>query len=132
VGIDRIRTPWWTQAVVDALKRGERPDMATTMSAGLLDELVAQHDDLRVCDALVDMPTARRQRGIADALVLRTVAVLPFLETASFTGAAGQLFGDPAILLRLDWSPLQTRFGDNERHRHAGDRCVESLSCSID
>jgi hypothetical protein len=60
-------------------------------------------------------------------LLLRTVAVLPFLETASFTGAAGQLFADPAILLNLAWSPLQIRIGDNKRHRNADARCRESL-----
>lgn len=60
-------------AVVDALKRGKRPDMATTMSAGPLDKLVALHDELGVFDAPISgylmrrrttRSTTRRPRGV--------------------------------------------------------------------
>ena len=40
---------WYRQdraAVLAALRRGERPDLATTMACGPLDELVALHDEL--------------------------------------------------------------------------------------
>ena len=33
-------------AVAEALRRGERPDLATTMASGPLDELVALHQEL--------------------------------------------------------------------------------------
>lgn len=118
------------EAVVAALKRGERPDMATTMSSGPLDDLVALHDELGVFDALDGLPTSRKREGLEDGLLLRTTAVLPFLETSSFTGAAGQLFGEPALLLHLGWSPLQLWIGDNERHRNPFGRCSESFPCS--
>jgi hypothetical protein len=117
------------EAVVAALKRGERPDMATTMSSGPLDDLVALHDELGMFDALDDLPISRQRRGIEDALLLRTTAVLPFLDIPSLSGAAGQLFKDPAILLHLGWSPLQIWIGDNERHRSPHGRCAESLPC---
>jgi hypothetical protein len=32
-------------AVAEALRRGERPDLATTMASGSLDELVALHQE---------------------------------------------------------------------------------------
>lgn len=118
------------EAVVAALKSGERPDMATTMASGPVDDLVALHDELGVFSALDDLPTSRLRGGIDDALLLRTTAVLPFLETASLSGAAGQLFGDPAILLRLGWSPFQIQMGDNQRHRCPDGRRPESLPCS--
>ena len=35
-------------AVTEALRRGERPDLATTMASGPLDELVALHEELRI------------------------------------------------------------------------------------
>ena len=36
------------QAVIDALRRGERPDMATTMASGPLDDLVGLHEELGI------------------------------------------------------------------------------------
>lgn len=46
------------EAVIEALKRGERPDMATTMASGPLDDLIALHDELGVFDALDNLPTS--------------------------------------------------------------------------
>lgn len=117
------------QVVEDALRRGVRPDLVTTMSSGPLDELVALYDELGNFDALQGLPNSRCRGGIDDDLLIRTAAVLPFLPTASLTGAAGQLFGEPAMLLRLGWSPLQIQMGDNERHRHPSGRLGESLPC---
>jgi hypothetical protein len=62
-------------------------------------------------------------------LLLRTAAVLPFLPPPALDSAARQLFGEPAILLHLGWSPLQIRIGDNERHRSPQGRQPESLPC---
>src|SRR5260221_1831911 len=36
------------EAVAEALRRGERPDLATTMASGPLDELVALHRELGI------------------------------------------------------------------------------------
>jgi len=117
------------EAVEAALRRGVRPDMATVMASVPLDELVALHDELGIFAALQGMPNTRQRGGLDDDLLLRTAAVLPFLPTAALSGAAAQLFGEPAILLQLGWSPLQIQMGDNERHRHPSGRRAESLPC---
>lgn len=120
------------KAVVGALQKGQRPDMATTMSSGPLDELVALHDELGVFESLDAVLCRRKRRGVEDKLLLRTVATLPFIAASSLSGAAGQLFGEPAILLHLGWSPLQLSIGDNERHRHPAGRLETSLPCHPD
>jgi len=120
------------EQVVAALRRGERPDMATTMASGPLDELVSLHEKLGIFDALDALTTNRQRSGIEDRLLLRTLAALPFVEQGSLSGATGQLFGEPAVLLHLGWSPLQIEIGDNERHRHPDGRRVESLPCHVD
>jgi len=130
--MDRV---WYRQdqdQVIAALGRGESPDMVTTTASQQVDELVALHEQLGVFDALDKVPTERRRCGIDDGLLLRTLATLPFLEAGSLSGAAGQLFGEPAVLLHLGWSPLQIALGDNDRHRHPDTRQVESLPCHPD
>jgi len=110
------------EAVLAALRRGERPDMATTMACGPLDELLALHEELgnfSVCD---EFEVARERAGIADGLLLRTLASLPFVTEPSLSGAAGALFREPALLLQLGWPPVQIREGDNRRHRHPAGR----------
>ena len=112
---------WYRQdraVVVAALQRGERPDLATTMACGPLDELVALHEELGILAALDEVVTQRQRAGLADDLLLRTLATLPFLAEASLGGAAGALVREPAILLHLGWAPAQIRAGDNGRHRH--------------
>lgn len=59
--------------VAEALQRGERPDMATTMDSGSLDDLVALHDELGVFEVLDNLPVDRRRRDIEDRLLLRTL-----------------------------------------------------------
>jgi hypothetical protein len=130
-----MRLQWYRQdreAVLAALARGERPDMATTLSAGVVDELVALHEELGVLPALGDLPTTRERRGVPDALLLRTLATLPFVAGASLSGATETLFKEPAILLRLGWAPVHLREGTNDRHRHPGGRQPESLPCHPD
>ena len=58
-----------TQGVLDALGRGERPFMATTMGSGPLDELLALHIELGVFDALDELPVVRQRAGIADPMM---------------------------------------------------------------
>lgn len=120
------------EGVIAALESGRRADMVTTMSSGPLDELVALHDELGVYDTLDSVECVRKRDGVPDKLLLRTAATLPFIEGSSLSGAAGQLFGEPAILLHLGWSPLQISIGDNERHRHPEGRRETSLPCHPD
>ena len=126
---------WFRQdkpAVLDALRRGQRPLMATTMAAGPVDELVALHIELGTFDALDALPVARQRDGIADPLLLRTLATLPFLPEPALDPAAKLLFQEPALLLRLGWAPAQIQAGDNQRHRHPQGRQPGSLPCHPD
>jgi hypothetical protein len=119
-------------AVLEALRRGQRPLMATTMACGPLDELVALHIELGIFDTLDAVPVARERSGIADPLLLRTLATLPFLPEPGLDPAAQRLFHEPALLLRLGWAPAQIQAGDNQRHRHPEGRQAESLPCHPD
>lgn len=120
------------QAVFDALRRGERPDLATTLACGPVDELLALHDELGILRAVDTLHVQRQRAGLPDRLLLRTLATLPFLRDASLQGAAGALFREPAVLLQLGWAPAQIREGDNDRHRHPDGRQPESLPCHPD
>jgi hypothetical protein len=119
-------------AVLDALRKGQRPDWATTMACGPLDELVALHDELGIFRLLDKLPAQRERAGLPDHLLLRTLATLPFLSEPSLDAASGALFREPAILLQLGWAPAQIRDGDNDRHRHPDGRQPESLPCHPD
>jgi hypothetical protein len=119
-------------AVVEALRRGERPDLATTMASGPLDELVALHQELGIFAILDELEVQRARAGVADELLLRTLATLPFVEQAALSGASEVLFREPAVLLQLGWAPVQIRQGSNRRHRHPLGRQEESLPCHPD
>src|SRR5947207_5515969 len=119
-------------AVAEALRRGERPDLATTMASGPLDELVGLHEELGILRILDELEVQRTRTGIPDELLLRTVATLPFVEQASLSGATEVLFREPAVLLQLGWAPVQIRSGSNGRHRHPDGRQEESLPCHPD
>src|SRR2546429_7979266 len=120
------------EAVAAALQRGERPDLATTMASGPLDELVALHQELGIFAILDEVEAQRKRAGVPDELLLRTLATLPFVEQASLSGAAEVLFREPAVLLQLGWAPVQIRSGSNGRHRHPQGRQEESLPCHPD
>ena len=47
-------------AVAEALRRDERPDLATTMASGPLDELVALHEELGIF-AIVEQLEVKRK-----------------------------------------------------------------------
>src|SRR5258706_3009321 len=119
-------------AVAEALREGERPDLATTMASGPLDELVALHQELGIFAILDELEVQRTRAGVPDELLLRTLATLPFVEQASLSGAAEVLFREPAVLLQLGWAPVQIRSGSNGRHRHPEGRQEESLPCHPD
>jgi hypothetical protein len=130
-----MKRVWYRQdreAVLAALRRGERPDLATTTACGPLDELVALHDELGLFRLLDHLPVCRDRAGLPDSLLLRTLATLPFLAEPSLAAAAGALFREPAVLLQLGWAPAQIRHGDNGRHRHPDGRQAESLPCHPD
>ena len=71
------------EAVAAALQRGERPDLATTMASGPLDELVALHEELGIFAILDEVEVQRTRAGVPDELLLRTLATSPFVEQAS-------------------------------------------------
>ena len=119
-------------AVAEALRGGERPDLATTMASGPLDELVALHEELGIFALLDELEVQRERAGVADELLLRTLATLPFVEQASLSGASAVLFREPAVLLQLGWAPVQIRQGSNGRHRHPDGRQEDSLPCHPD
>lgn len=126
---------WYRQdreAVLAALRRGERPDLATTTACGPLDELVALHEELGILRLLDRVPVPRDRAGLPDHLLLRTLATLPFVAEPSLAAAAGALFREPAVLLQLGWAPAQIRHGGNGRHRHPDGRQAESLPCHPD
>ena len=116
-------------AVTEALRRGERPDLATTMASGPLDELVALHQDLGIFAILDELEVQRVRAGVPDELLLRTLATLPLVEPASLSGGSEALFPEPAILLQRGWAPAPIRAGSNGRHRHPEGRQEESLPC---
>ena len=118
--------------VVEALRGGERPDLATTMASGPLDELVAFHEELGIFAILDELEVQRERAGVANELLLHTLATLPFVEAASLSGASEVLFREPAVLLQLGWAPVQIRQGSNGRHRHPDGRQEESLPCHPD
>src|SRR5947207_11419781 len=120
------------EAVAAALQRGERPDLATTMASGPLDELIALHEELGIFAILDEVEAQRTRAGVPDELLLRTLATLPFVEQASLSGATEVLFREPAVLLQLGWAPVQIRSGSNGRHRHPDGRQEESLPCHPD
>src|SRR5437899_825484 len=104
-------------AVAEALRGGELPDLATTMASGPLDELVALHEELGIFVIVDGLEVQRARAGVADELLLRTLATLPFVEQASLSGASEVLFRGPAVLLQLGWAPVQIRQGSNGPHR---------------
>jgi len=120
------------EAVAEALRGGERPDLATTMASGPLDELVAFHQELGLLAIVDELEEQRERAGVPDEVLLRTLAILPFVEAASLSGASEVLFREPAVLLQLGWTPVQIRAGSNGRHRHPAGRQEESLPCHPD
>ncbi len=112
-------------AVAEGLRRGERPDLATTMATGPLDELVALHEELGIFGMVEQLEVQRKRAGVPDGLLLRTLATLPFVDQASLSGASEVLFREPAVLLQLGWAPVQICAGSNGRHRHPEGRQEE-------
>src|SRR5512142_2651584 len=98
-------------AVAEALRRGDRPDLATTMASGPLDELVALHEEVGILAIVEQLEVQRKRAGVPDGLLLRTLAALPCVEQASLSGAAEVLFREPAVLLQLGWAEVANPCG---------------------
>src|SRR5260370_35676537 len=96
-------------AVAEALRRGERPDLATTIASGPLDELVALHQDLGIFAILDELEGQWARAGVPDEVRWRTLATLPIAEAASCSGGSAVLFSEPAVLFRWAWAPVEIR-----------------------
>ena len=107
-----MEVQWFRQdkpAVLDALRRGERPLMATTRASGPLDELIALHMELGVFAALDGLPANRQRAGIDDALLFRTLATLPFLPESGLDPAARLFFRSPRSCCNWGGRPPRSR-----------------------
>lgn len=103
------------EKVVAALQRGEYEAILTSKE-GALDALAHVAWELGVLDAVKLIEVKREREGIPDELLLRTLAVLPFVEALGLSTAAQTLFEDAAVLLQLGYTAVQVQEGFNERH----------------
>ena len=94
---------------------------------GALEELVALTIELDTFTLLGALGVARERQGIADGLLLNTLAVLPFLAEGSLDGSAQALFSEPALLLQLGYAPVQLRDGVSRRHRQRAGKTAQSV-----
>ena len=120
------------EAVLAQLRLGAVPEMVAPTAIGPLDPLIALHDELGVFAAVEAVDTVRCRAGLPEGLLVRTVAALPFLGNGGFRPLADALFREPGVLLRLGWSPVQLREGENAQHRHPAGRQEESVPCHPD
>lgn len=119
-------------AVLSALQTGEYEAIATSNQTAL-DELAHLAIELGVFEALRLIRVRRDREGIPDELLLRTIAVLPFVEALGLSAAAGALFKDAAILLQLGYSIEHVQSGFNERHRKPGAEAGKSMTpCHVE
>jgi hypothetical protein len=58
----------------------------------------------------------RERGGIPDDLLLRTLAILPFVEAIGISAATNTLFVDAAVLVKLSYTAVQIQNGFNDRH----------------
>lgn len=106
-------------AVLERFREGDY-DAITTSSQSALDELVHLSIELGVFEALRVIQVRRERQGIPDELLLRTLFVLPFIEAVGLSSAAGSLFKDAAILLKLGYTLVELQEGFNARWRQEG------------
>lgn len=115
--------------VAARLAAGERPRFAMPTATGPVDGLVAWRDGLGAMAAVAGRPTDRYRPGRDDALLVRTLAVLPFMGNGGSRGPTEVRFGGPALPSRPGRSPARPRQGDNDRRRHPDGRQPEALAC---
>jgi hypothetical protein len=112
-------------AALRALRRGEYEAIATS-SRGALDQLVHLAIELGVFEALEVIEVHRERAGIPDELLLRVLAILPFVEAIGLSAAGGYLLRDAAILLQIGFTIQQFQEGFNQRHH--GDQGKRAIS----
>lgn len=103
------------EKVVAALQWGEYEAILTSKE-GALDALAHAAWELGVLEAVKLITVEREREGIPDELLLRTLAVLPFVEAFGLSAAAETLFEDAAVLLKLGYTALQVQDRFNQRH----------------
>jgi len=119
-------------AVLKALQAGEYEAIATSGQTAL-DELAHLAIELGVFEALKLIQVRRDREGIPDELLLRAIAVLPFVEALGLSAAAGALFKDAAILLQLGYSIEHIQNGFNGRHRKPGGEVSKAMTpCHVE
>lgn len=114
--------------VLEALRQGTYEAIATS-SQGALDALMHLAIEIGVFEALEIIEVERERAGIPDDLLLRVLAVLPFVEAIGLSASAGRLLGDAAILLQLGFSLEQLQNGFNDRHHGGTGKAETSKPC---
>ena len=102
------------EKVLEALRSGEYEAILASRD-GALDTLAQLACELGVLDAVQLIEVERDRAGVPDELVLRTLAVLPFVEAMSLSAAADTLFEDAGVLLQLGYTAVQIQEGFNQR-----------------
>jgi hypothetical protein len=102
------------EKVLEALRKGEYEAIMASRE-GALDALAHLAWELEVLEAVNLIQVERERDGVPDELLLRTLAVLPFVEALSLSGAANTLFEDAAVLLQLGYTAIQVQEGFNQR-----------------
>jgi hypothetical protein len=102
------------EKVLEALRKGEYEAILTSKE-GALDALAHLACELEVLEAVELIEVEREREGIPDGMLLRTLAIMPFVEAMSLSAAANTLFEDAAVLLQLGYTAIQIREGFNQR-----------------
>lgn len=117
------------EKVLECLRKGEYEAILTSQE-GALDALAHVAYELGVLDAAAAIRVNREREGIPDELLLRTLAVLPFVEAIGLSAAANTLFEDAAVLLQLGYTAIQIQEGFNARHgAEYEEKSAQSLPC---
>jgi hypothetical protein len=120
------------QTVLQRLADGATIQTIVASADGALEELVALCAELGTLEMLDALAVTRERRGIADPLLLHTLAVLPFLADGSLQGSAHSLFSEPAILLQLGYAPIEVHQGVSARHRQPTGKTDQSIPLHVD
>ena len=102
------------EKVLEAIRKGEYEAILTSRE-GALDALAHLAGELGVLEAVDMIEVDRKRAGVPDDLLLRTLAVMPFVEALSLSAAVNTLFEDAAVLLQLGYTAVQIQAGFNQR-----------------
>lgn len=102
------------EKVLEALRKGEYEAILASRD-GALDALAQLAWELETLEAVNLIEVKRERDGIPDEMLLRTLAVLPFIEALSLSAAVNTLFEDAAVLLQLGYTAIQIQDGFNRR-----------------